>query len=136
MYFGPCLQEGRSKEIRIVDFEASVVRTFILYLYTEEVVLSDLESHGRELLLMAVKYQVAELQRTCEEFFVSLLSAEGLDRIIDLFNLTDELDLPYLKYHVIQFAKDNGRKVVQLAGFDTISASVSQTIIRSLLDPS
>lgn len=69
------MEESRSGMIKIFDVSYDVLRSFVHYLYTAEVLLD--EPMALELLVLAEKYQVKHLKAYCEKFMTSKVNNEN-----------------------------------------------------------
>lgn len=69
------MEESRSGMIKINDVSYDVLRSFVHYLYTAEVLLD--EHMACELLILAEKYQVKHLKAFCEKFMTSKVNNEN-----------------------------------------------------------
>lgn len=69
------MEESRSGMIKINDVSYDVLRLFVHYLYTAEVLLD--EQMACELLVLAEKYQVKHLKAFCEKFLTSKVHNEN-----------------------------------------------------------
>ena len=66
------MEESRSGMIKIHDVSYDVLRYFVHFLYTAEVLLD--EQLACDLLVLAEKYQVKHLKAFCEEFMTSKMN--------------------------------------------------------------
>ncbi|KAK1301129.1 BTB/POZ domain-containing protein [Acorus calamus] len=73
--FKAILEKTRSGTIKIVDVSYDVLRSFVHYLYTAEVLLD--ERMTCDLLVLAKKYQVKHLKSYCEKFMTSKVNSEN-----------------------------------------------------------
>ncbi|XP_074563420.1 BTB/POZ domain-containing protein At4g08455 [Curcuma longa] len=69
------MEESRSGIIKIHDVSYDVLRSFVHYLYTAEVLLD--EHMACELLILAEKYQVKHLKIFCEKFMTSKVNNDN-----------------------------------------------------------
>ncbi|RWW42250.1 hypothetical protein BHE74_00052220 [Ensete ventricosum] len=69
------MEESRSGIIKIYDVSYDVLRSFVHYLYTAEVLLD--EHMACDLLVLAEKYQVKHLKIFCEKFMTSKVNSEN-----------------------------------------------------------
>ncbi|OVA16155.1 BTB/POZ-like [Macleaya cordata] len=69
------MEESRSGTIKISDVSYNVLRSFIHYLYTAEVPLT--EPMACDLLVLAERYQVKHLKSYCEKFMTSKVNGEN-----------------------------------------------------------
>ncbi|KAG6530181.1 hypothetical protein ZIOFF_012403 [Zingiber officinale] len=69
------MEESRSGIIKIHDVSYYVLRSFVHYLYTAEVLLD--EHMACELLILAEKYQVKHLKIFCEKFMTSKVNNDN-----------------------------------------------------------
>ncbi|URE24859.1 C2-BTB1 - Bric-a-Brac, Tramtrack, Broad Complex BTB domain with C2 subfamily [Musa troglodytarum] len=69
------MEESRSGIIKIYDVSYDVLRSFVHYLYTAEVLLD--EHMACDLLILAEKYQVKHLKIFCEKFMTSKVNSEN-----------------------------------------------------------
>lgn len=69
------MEESRSGMIKIFDVSYDVLRAFVHYLYTAEVLLD--EQMAFELLVLAEKYQVKHLKGFCEKFMTSKVNNDN-----------------------------------------------------------
>lgn len=69
------MEESRSGVIKIYDVSYDVLRFFVHYLYTAEVLLD--EHMAFELLVLAEKYQVKHLKVYCEKFMTSKVNNDN-----------------------------------------------------------
>ncbi|PKA51740.1 BTB/POZ domain-containing protein [Apostasia shenzhenica] len=69
------MAESRSGMIKIFDVSYDVLRSFIHYLYTADVLLD--EQMACNLLILAEKYQVKHLKAFCEKFMTSKVNNEN-----------------------------------------------------------
>lgn len=69
------MEESRSGIIKIDDVSYDVLRSFIHFLYTAEVLLD--EKLACDLLVLAEKYQVKHLKTFCEKFMTSKVNNEN-----------------------------------------------------------
>lgn len=69
------MEESRSGVIKIHDVSYDVLRSFVHYLYTAEVLLD--EHMSCELLILAEKYQVKHLKIFCEKFMTSKVNNDN-----------------------------------------------------------
>lgn len=69
------MEESRSGMIRISDVSYDVLRAFVNYLYTAEILLD--EQMACDLLVLAEKYQVKYLKAFCEKFMTSKVNNEN-----------------------------------------------------------
>ncbi|XP_072970697.1 BTB/POZ domain-containing protein At4g08455 [Typha angustifolia] len=69
------MEESRSGVIKIYDVSYDVLRSFVHYLYTAEVLLD--EQVACDLLVLAEKYQVKHLKAFCEKFMTSKVNNEN-----------------------------------------------------------
>ncbi|PKU86558.1 BTB/POZ domain-containing protein At4g08455 [Dendrobium catenatum] len=69
------MEENKSGMIKIYDVSYEVLRSFVKYLYTAEVLLD--EQMACDLLILAEKYQVKHLKSFCEKFMTSKVNNEN-----------------------------------------------------------
>ncbi|MQL86004.1 hypothetical protein Taro_018509 [Colocasia esculenta] len=69
------MEESRSGMIKITDVTYNVLRSFVHYLYTAEVLLD--EQMACDLLILAEKYQVKHLKAFCEKFMISKINNDN-----------------------------------------------------------
>ncbi|XP_077213658.1 BTB/POZ domain-containing protein [Tasmannia lanceolata] len=69
------MEESRSGTIKISDVSYDVLRSFVHYLYTAEVLLDELLAY--ELLVLAEKYEVKHLKAICEKFITSKVNNDN-----------------------------------------------------------
>ncbi|KAJ0976847.1 hypothetical protein J5N97_012321 [Dioscorea zingiberensis] len=69
------MEESRSGMIKISDVSYDVLRSFVNYLYTAEILLD--EQMACDLLVLAEKYQVKYLKAFCEKFMTSKVNNEN-----------------------------------------------------------
>lgn len=69
------MEESRSGIIKIHDVSYDVLRSFVHYLYTAEVLLD--EQLACDLLVLAEKYQVKHLKCFCEKFMTSKVNNDN-----------------------------------------------------------
>ncbi|KAK8935092.1 BTB/POZ domain-containing protein [Platanthera zijinensis] len=69
------MEESKTCTIKIHDVSYDVLRTFVKYLYTAEVLLD--EEMACNLLVLAEKYQVKHLKAFCEKFMTSKVNREN-----------------------------------------------------------
>ncbi|KAL0928735.1 hypothetical protein M5K25_000654 [Dendrobium thyrsiflorum] len=70
------MEENKSGMIKIYDVSYEVLRSFVKYLYTAEVLLD--EQMACDLLILAEKYQVKHLKSFCEKFMTSKVNNENV----------------------------------------------------------
>lgn len=69
------MEENKSGLIKIHDVSYEVLRSFVKYLYTADVLLD--EQKAFDLLVLAEKYQVKHLKSFCEKFMTSKVNNES-----------------------------------------------------------
>lgn len=69
------MEESRSGTIKITDVSYDVLRAFVHYLYTADVLLD--EQMACDLLVLAEKYQVKHLKGFCERFMTSKVNSDN-----------------------------------------------------------
>lgn len=99
------MKESRENTLIISDFEPKIVEEMIRYLYTEEISADLSEDNLKQLLMIANKYNVESLKKSCLKQMCELVNdfRKALDILlyIESFNLEDLRDL------MIKFLKDN-----------------------------
>ncbi|GBM32449.1 Speckle-type POZ protein-like B [Araneus ventricosus] len=88
MFANP-MEESRENEVDITDIDISILRAFLIYMYTGKT--SDLTvSSAADLLFAAAKYQLQDLKRVCFDFLKDTVSPQNMLRVLFLGDLLDE----------------------------------------------
>ena len=90
MFLNMDMTEAKSGEIKIVDFKAETMETFIYYLYNE--IIKDVNLINTDLLYVADKYNVSGLMKFCVGHFKSNLSPNNvLDVLLSAHKTNQEV---------------------------------------------
>lgn len=84
------MAESAAGELRIEDFEASVVREFVRYLCTDT---CEVAPHTESLLAMAHYFQVPQLQRCCEHRLLMQLDTSSIAHVCTLADTYQSTEL-------------------------------------------
>jgi hypothetical protein len=103
--------ESTSNEILISDFEPTVVRGFVEYLYTDNVSEFVMNLHSESLLQIAHKYNVQGLLILCEVHLSNHLTAQN---IVSRLTLADTFNCVFLKDVCMKFVSENVREVFSI----------------------
>ncbi|KAK1263182.1 BTB/POZ domain-containing protein [Acorus gramineus] len=102
------MEESRSGTIKIADVSYDVLRSFVHYLYTAEVLLD--ERMACDLLVLAEKYQVKHLKSYCEKFMTSKVNSENA---IMTFAFAHQHNAPHLLESALSLILDNMDKLTE-----------------------
>ena len=91
MFLNMDMTEAKSGEIKIVDFKAETMETFIYYLYNE--IIKDVNLINTDLLYVADKYNVSGLMKFCVGHFKSNLSPNNVLDVLLSAHKTNQQDL-------------------------------------------
>ena len=91
MFLNMDMTEAKAGEIKIVDFKAETMETFIYYLYNE--IIKDVNLINTDLLYVADKYNVSGLMKFCVGHFKSNLSPNNVLDVLLSAHKTNQQDL-------------------------------------------
>jgi hypothetical protein len=123
------LRESATAELRITDFDVPVVQDFVRFLYTGN---CDATPHAEQLLALAHRYQMPDLQRLCEYSLQSgLTPANALDvlALADLYSCSD------LRKAVMDYiARNPAALLTQPTFLSGLSLKQSQELLRAIAE--
>jgi hypothetical protein len=123
------LRETATAELKITDFDVSVVQDFVRFLYTGN---CDATPHAEQLLALAHRYQMPDLQRLCEYSLQSgLTPANALDvlALADLYSCSD------LRKAVMDYiARNPAALLTQPTFLSGLSLKQSQELLRAIAE--
>ncbi|XP_073838189.1 uncharacterized protein [Musca autumnalis] len=100
--------ENQTSRITIDDINANVLKEMLKYLYTGDVNIP--KEMASELLVVANKYAVMDLQEMCEDI---LIDSNRIDTIADTLLLAERITNKRLKENVIEFIIANIKDVMK-----------------------
>ena len=115
------MKEKKSSVIEITDTDPEVVSGMLTYLYTYSV-----PNLVEELLIIANKYQIAELHELCE---VRLIDNLTVNNVVDLLILADMHNAPYLKHACLWFVFRNSTEVHRTSQWDHLKQKFPSLLI-------
>lgn len=117
-YFQRMLQhdtvEKDKNEVIIEDFDLETVKSFVRYLYTDEIEESEL---FEELLILADKYCMLELKIKCEKL---VLKKVNETTAIDLLIIADKYNCHLLKRKALVTIRDNIKTIRSSEGYEKL----------------
>jgi speckle-type POZ protein len=125
------LSETTSNEIVIVDFEPSVVKLFVDYLYTDECHDEDMHTIC-ELYKMADKYQAQGLLILCEHKITALLYTTN---VIECLLFADLMNNTHIKNKAIELIVKNSNDVINSENsdfFERITGKLAMDVVKAL----
>lgn len=121
--------ESQAEKIEIPEMKASIFEAWIRFLYCDEVELT--ENNVVELLMLADKYSLKDLQRICEEYLVKTLT---LENFVARGKVAEMDRTNYLRRVVVDFGSRNIAKIKENGIFGELSNSLLADIIYKLHD--
>lgn len=122
------MSETRSNEIVISDFDESIVRELLKYIYTDECSPKSLEENCELIFAAACKYQIQGLETLCEVYMSSTINVSNVVKIAYFADLYGKKEL---KNCALQFIAMNAKAVIQTEGFfDSLGFALCQEVLK------
>lgn len=99
-------KESQVNEVVIEDFEFPIIKSFVKYLYTDEV--EGIDDYGEQLMVLADKYDMQYLKERCEKHLIGKInSANAVDYLI----VSDNYNCKTLREKALSVIKDHIRLI-------------------------
>mmetsp|Transcript_4357 Transcript_4357/g.5999 ORF Transcript_4357/g.5999 Transcript_4357/m.5999 type:complete len:346 (-) Transcript_4357:327-1364(-) len=122
------MTETRTNIIEISDFDESIVRELLKYIYTDECSPKALEDDCELLFAAACKYQIKGLETLCE---VHMSSTINVSNVVKIAYFADLYGKKELKSCALQFIAMNAKAVIQTEGFfDSLGFTLCQEVLK------
>lgn len=108
------MKEKQEGIINMSDFDTMVLRKMVDYLYTG--LLDNVAEMVQELFKLAHQYQIQELCRRCEEYYICNVDFSN-DSIVRLLELIDLYELKELKKHSEKFVQSYEKDLIKSADY-------------------
>ena len=115
------------KTLKIEDCEPEAFEAMLSFLYTDE--MEETEETAKELLPLAIKYQVKLLQHKCEELLLESLSTENCAEILMLAHKECAL---LLKKDVLDYFRLRSGEVIKTAGWKILRDNQTLLAVETL----
>ena len=115
------------KTLNIEDCEPEAFEAMLSFLYTDE--MEETEEMAKELLPLAIKYQVQLLQHKCEELLLESLSTENCAETLILADTQGAL---LLKEHALDYFRRHSGEVIKTAGWKILRENHTRLVVETL----
>ena len=116
-----------TKTLKIEDCEPEAFEAMLSFLYTDE--MEETEETAKELLPLAIKYQIKLLQHKCEELLLESLSTENCAEILMLAHKEGAL---LLKKDVLDYFRLRSGEVIKTAGWKILRDNQTLLAVETL----
>mmetsp|Transcript_57098 Transcript_57098/g.100267 ORF Transcript_57098/g.100267 Transcript_57098/m.100267 type:complete len:443 (-) Transcript_57098:269-1597(-) len=128
--FNGSMNESTTNEVFIPDFDAAVIKEFIVFVYTDRCERAVLDLYAEPLLAIACKYQVPGLETLCENHLCASLNVAN---VVNVLYLSDLYNAQQLKHRALHYIAHNAKAVVETEGFfHSLNFNLCQEVIRAL----
>jgi speckle-type POZ protein len=122
--FGPDFKESKEKIIEIKEDE-ELFKQMIEIFYTNNVSEVDFDV-ALELIVLARKYLVEELDKSCEEIIIKNMTVENC---LEILLVTDSIQSKLFKDRAIGFISANIKSVMKAPGWEALKANKPNLVI-------
>ena len=113
--------------LKIEDCEPEAFRAMLSFLYTDE--MEETEEMAKELLPLAIKYQIRLLQNKCQEIVLKDISTENCAEMLLFAEMQGAL---LLKEHALDYFRRHSGEVIKTAGWKVLRENHTRLVVETL----
>jgi hypothetical protein len=123
--FGPDFKESKEKVVEIEEDDEELFKEMIQIFYTNDVSEVDVDK-AMELIVLARKYLVEELVKSCEEIIIKNMTVENC---LEILLVADYIQSKLFKDRAIGFISANIKSVMKAPGWEALKADKPNLVI-------